>query len=103
MSACPSPRSLKRRSEPAVAVKARLRPWTEMVCLVTESAGNRRWSAGGGAGALPRSEDGPDFVADPGKTADGCGDGCGLASWAHALPANASIVRNIAKWAKRRE
>src|SRR5665213_4318647 len=55
MSACGSPLSSNRRIEPAVAVKASVRPGSTTVCLVVESGGSRCCSvAEGAAGALAR-------------------------------------------------
>ena len=41
MSACGSPLSSNSRIEPAVAVKASVRPGSASVCLVVESGGSR--------------------------------------------------------------
>ena len=54
MSACGSPLSSNRRIEPAVAVKASVRPGSTSVCLVVESGGSRCCSAAAGEPAYRR-------------------------------------------------
>ena len=77
MSACGSPLSSNRRIEPAVAVKASVRPGRARVCLVVESGGSRccsaveaSWRAGAAVPALLAG----------GAPARGAGDGCWLSA-----------------------
>src|SRR5579872_3250223 len=82
ISACASPLSSNRRIEPAVAVKASLRPGRSSVCLVTASGGSLRCSAvaadDGGLAARPP----PPFGA---AGAAAAGVSAGAASSARAL------------------
>src|SRR5256885_17030797 len=66
MSACGSRLSLNRRIDPAVAVKASVRPGSASVCLVVESGGSRYCSGAAGefGVAPPCSPVAPDFCAE---------------------------------------
>src|SRR6516164_3799535 len=60
MSACGSPLSSNRRIEPAVAVKASVRPGSSSTCFVVESGGSLWSSAAAGDGEPP--DRAPPFV-----------------------------------------
>src|SRR5258705_6732378 len=96
MSACGSRLSLNRRIDPAVAVKASVRPGSTSVCLVVESGGRRCCSEAAGefAAALPCSPVAPDFCAE--GVAAGWG-GCGASS------ARAMAIMKSARSAKTKE
>src|SRR6266404_2483756 len=81
MSACGSRLSLNRRIDPAVAVKASVRPGSTSVCLVVESGGKRCCSGAAGAFGVapPCSPVAPDFCAE-GVAAGCCWGGCGASS-----------------------